>query len=72
MGELQLGDLAVDLEHYLSGLSERCTSARRAKTQGTSEGRETLDLFTLLAEPWSETEVQEFLTLVKIEEPPGS
>ena len=72
MEELHLTDLAADFEHYLSELSARCTSVKRATVRNPFDGRETPDLFTLLAEPWSDNEGEEFLDLVKLEEQPNS
>lgn len=72
MEELHLTDLAADFEHYLSELSARCSPVRRATVRNPFDGRETPDLFTLLAEPWSENEVEEFLDLVRLEEDPGA
>ena len=70
MEELRLTDLAADFESYLSELSARCSSVRRATVRNPFDGRDTPDLFTILAEPWSESEVEEFLDLVGMEERP--
>ena len=72
MEELHLTDLAADFEHYLSELSARSSSVRRATVRNPFDGCDTPDLFTLLAEPWSDNEVEEFLDLVRIEEKPGA
>ena len=72
MEELHLADLAADFESYLSDLSARSSSARRASMRNPFDGRETPDLFTILAEPWSDSEVEEFLDLVNMEEEPSS
>ena len=68
MSRLHLNDLAADLENYMTELSARRASACKARPENPFDGRDTPDLFTILSEPWSETEVDEFLELVKVPE----
>ncbi len=68
MAELHLSDLAADLESYMAELSARRSSACKARPENPFDGRDTPDLFTILSEPWSDTEVEEFLELVRVPE----
>jgi hypothetical protein len=68
VSELHLNDLAADLESYMAELSARRASACRVGPENPLDGRDTPDLFTILSEPWSDTEVEEFLELVKLPE----
>ena len=63
---MHLGNLAADFEHYMTEFSARRESARKATIRNPFDERDTPDLFTILSEPWSEHEVEEFLDLVKV------
>ena len=66
MGKLELTHLAADVEHYMAELATRRATACKARLENPFDGRSTPDLFEILSEPWSDTEVQEFLELVKV------
>ena len=66
VGKLQLTHLAADFDHYMAELAERRSSACRVNLDNPFDSRDTPDLFTILSEPWSETEVREFLELVRV------
>ena len=66
MRKLHLTHLAADFEHYVAELTARRQTSCPAEPDNPLDGSETPDLFTILSEPWSDTEVQEFLELVKV------
>ena len=72
VSDMHLGDLAADFEHYMSEFSARRDCARKATVKNPFDDRDTPDLFTILSEPWSEDEVEEFLELVQVPEKPSA